>query len=82
MILVGELDDWSLAKKCRDMIAHRSGEGSPVSLEIFQGARHAFDAPEFKTAVEAYGHRVEYNPAAAEKSFSDVRAFLKQAFGG
>ncbi|MBZ9989944.1 dienelactone hydrolase family protein [Mesorhizobium sp. BH1-1-5] len=82
LILVGELDDWSLAKKCRDMMAKRSGKGSPVSLEVYQGARHAFDAPEFKAPVEAYGHRVEYDAAAAEKSFSDVRAFLKQAFGG
>ncbi|TIR46554.1 MAG: hydrolase, partial [Mesorhizobium sp.] len=29
-----------------------------------------------------YGHRVEYNAAAAEKSASDVHTFLKQAFSG
>jgi dienelactone hydrolase len=63
------------------MMAQRSGKGRPVQLEVYQGARHAFDAPEFKTAVEAYGHRVQYNATAAEKSFSDVRAFLKQALG-
>lgn len=59
---------------------NEAGLQSPVHLDVYQGARHAFDAPEFKTGVEAYGHRVEYN--AAEKSVSDVRAFLKQAFGG
>lgn len=52
-----------------------------MQLNVYEGARHAFDAEEFKTGVEAYGHRVEYNAAAADRSESDVHAFLKQAFG-
>jgi dienelactone hydrolase len=82
LILAGELDDFSPAKKCREMIARRSGKGSSVQLNVYEGARHAFDAPEFKVGIEAYGHRVEYNAAAADRSINDVRAFLKKAFSG
>lgn len=82
LILAGELDDFSPLKKCREMMTRRSGKGSPVQLDVYQGARHAFDAPEFKNGIEAYGHRVEYNAAAADRSISDVRAFLKEALGG
>jgi dienelactone hydrolase len=82
LILAGELDDFSPAKKCRDMMAQRSGRGSSVRLDVYQGARHAFDTPEFKTGIEAYGHRVEYNAAAADQSIRDSHAFLKEVFGG
>lgn len=82
LILIGELDDWTPARNCRDMMAERSGKGSAVQLEVFKGARHAFASPGFKAGAEEYGHRVEYNAAAAEQSIGDVRAFLKQAFSG
>ncbi|TRC81120.1 dienelactone hydrolase family protein [Mesorhizobium sp. WSM4307] len=82
LILAGELDDFSPAEKCREMMARRNGKGSPVLLNVYEGARHAFDAPEFKVGTEAYGHRVEYNAAAADRSINDVRAFLKKAFSG
>jgi dienelactone hydrolase len=82
LILAGELDDWSPAQKCREMLAQRSGKGSSVQLDVYPGARHAFDAPEFKTGIEAYGHRVEYNSVAADQSIRDSHAFLKEVFGG
>ncbi|PDQ22527.1 hydrolase [Mesorhizobium sanjuanii] len=81
LILAGELDDWSPAQKCRKMMTQRSGKGSPVQLDVYSGARHAFDTPEFKTGIEAYGHRLEYNAAAADQSISDVRVFLRRVFG-
>lgn len=81
LILIGELDDWSPAKKCREMMTQRSGRGSSVQLQVYPGARHAFDAPEFKNGIEAYGHRAQYNAAAADRSVSDVRIFLQQVFG-
>ena len=82
LILIGELDDWTPAKKCQEMMAERSGKGSAVQLEVFKGARHAFASPGFKAGTEEYGHRPEYDAAAADQSISDVRAFLKQAFSG
>jgi len=82
LILIGDLDDWTPAKKCQEMMAERSGKGSSVQLEVFKGARHAFASPGLKTGTEDYGHRVEYNAVAADQSVSDVRAFLKKAFSG
>jgi len=82
LILIGELDDWAPAQKCREMMAQRSGKGSAVKLNVYPGARHAFTAPGNKIGTEDYGHRVEYNAAAAEQSENDAHAFLKQAFGG
>ena len=81
LILIGELDDWTPAKKCQEMMAQRSGKGSAVQLDVFKGARHAFVSPGFKTGTEHYGHREEYNAAAADQSISDVRAFLRGVFG-
>ena len=46
-----------------------------------EDANHAFDAPEFKTGFEAYGHWIEYNGIAADQSVSDVHAFLRGVFG-
>jgi len=82
LILIGELDDWTPAQKCQAMVAEHGGKGSAVQLEVFKGARHAFASPGLKTGREEYGHRVEYNAAAADQSVSDVRAFLKKAFSG
>ncbi|MDX8540961.1 dienelactone hydrolase family protein [Mesorhizobium abyssinicae] len=82
LILIGELDDWTPAGKCREMMAERSGKGSVVQLDVFKGARHAFASAGLKAGAEEYGHRVEYNAAAADQAASDVRVFLKEAFGG
>jgi dienelactone hydrolase len=82
LILIGDLDDWTPAKKCQEMMAQRSGKGSAVQLEVFKGARHAFTSRGLKAGTEEYGHRMEYNAAATEQSEKDVRAFLKQAFSG
>lgn len=81
LVLVGDVDDWSPAEQCRKMMKQRSGEGSPVQLNVYKGAHHAFDAPEFKTGFEAYGHWIEYNAIAADQSVNDVHAFLRGAFG-
>lgn len=82
LVLIGELDDWTPAKKCQEMMAQRSGKGSAVQLDVFKGARHAFAAPGYKTGTEAYGHRMEYDAAAADQSIRDSQAFLKEVFGG
>lgn len=52
-----------------------------MQLNVYKDARHAFDSPEFKTGIEAYGHQAEYNAVAADQSVSDVRVFLQHVFG-
>ena len=38
LILIGELDDWTLARDCRAMIAKRSGIGAPARLVVVSPA--------------------------------------------
>lgn len=78
LILNGDVDDWSPVEHCRQRISHLSGKGPPIELDVYPGAYHAFDAPDVATPKIVFGHREEYNPAAAEQSFARVKAFLHQ----
>nr|WP_246754760.1 dienelactone hydrolase family protein [Rhizobium sp. RCAM05973] len=78
LILNGELDDWSLAERCRQRVGHLSGNGPPIELDVYPGAYHDFDVPEVTVAKRVFGHLEEYNASAAEKSFDSVHAFLQK----
>jgi dienelactone hydrolase len=90
LIMVGELDDWTPARECRNVIegidsygiARQKGEGVPIKLIVFPGAFHAFDAPTLKTPKELLGHHLEYNQAAADHSAAALREFLDATLGG
>src|SRR3979411_2060991 len=49
LILIGELDDWTPAGECRNMvdgrddwgISRRKGDGAPITLVVYPGAYHA-----------------------------------------
>lgn len=90
LILVGELDDWTPAQECRNVIegvdsygiARQKGEGVPIKLIVYPGAFHAFDAPTLKTPIELLGHHLEYNQTAADQSAADLREFLDATVGG
>jgi dienelactone hydrolase len=34
LILIGDKDDWTLASRCRNMMARRAGKGAPVALIV------------------------------------------------
>jgi dienelactone hydrolase len=78
LILNGKLDDWSPAERCQQRVAHLTGDGPPIQLNVYPGAYHDFDAPEFTVAKRAFGHLEEYNAAAAEKSIDSVHIFLQK----
>jgi dienelactone hydrolase len=78
LILNGELDDWSPAELCQQRVSHLSGKGPPIELDIYPGAYHDFDSPEFEVAKRTFGHREEYNAPAAEQSFNSVQTFLQK----
>ena len=90
LILVGELDDWTLAQECRNLadgrddygISRQKGEGIPVKLIVYPGAYHAFDAPDLKTPRKLLGHHLEYNQSAADQSAAALREFLDATIGG
>lgn len=82
VILIGELDEATPARACRDMMAGRSGEGAPLRLVVYPGAHHAFTSSRLRGKPETtYGYRNEYNEAAARAAWDEERAALRAAFG-
>jgi len=89
LILVGELDDWTLAKECRNMvdgrddwgISRQKDQGIPIKLIVYPGAYHGFDAPNLPPR-ELLGHHLEFNQAATVQSISALRQFLDLTIGG
>jgi dienelactone hydrolase len=89
LIMIGELDEWTSAEGCRrlaeggdDYGVARRREGAPIKLIVYPDAYHAFDSPALKAPKELFGHRLEYNQAAAEQSAVALRAFLDAVIGG
>lgn len=82
LILIGELDDWTRAVGCTRMMQSRTGAGSPVRLIVYPGAHHGFDVVPLQPGREMFGHRVEYNAAAAEQATEEVRRFLAEHSAG
>jgi dienelactone hydrolase len=89
LIMVGELDDWTPAQECRNIvegidgygIARQKGQGVPIKLIVYPGAFHAFDAPALKTPIDLLGHHLEYNQAAADQSAVALHEFLDATIG-
>ncbi|WP_454632288.1 dienelactone hydrolase family protein [Bradyrhizobium cenepequi] len=90
LILIGELDDWTLAKECRNLvegrddygISRQKGLGVPIEFIVYPGAYHAFDVPSLATPVQFLGHHLEFNQAARDQSVDAVRKFLYATVGG
>jgi dienelactone hydrolase len=86
LILIGELDDWTPAEECRNMVDGRDAwgisrqeRGAPVKLTVYPGAYHAFDAPGPKNPIE--GHHLEFNQSATDQSSEALREFLGATIG-
>jgi dienelactone hydrolase len=79
LILIGGADDWTLAARCESMKAV-GPTGHAVTLKVYPGATHAFDAegPDF----EVMGHVMKYHPAASRDAVARVRAFLATHLAG
>jgi dienelactone hydrolase len=82
LVLVGELDDWTPARFCRDMVERLAPNSAPVKLVIYPGAYHAFNAVSLKGHPRTYdGHRMEYNEAAANAANWEMKQFLAECLG-
>ena len=90
LVLIGELDDWTPAVECRNMvdgrddwgISRRKGEGVATRLVVYPGAYHAFDASSLRTPLQYFGHHLEFNQSATDQSIDAVREFLHATIGG
>ena len=62
LILIGELDDWTLAESCRNMvegrddwgISRQKSDGAPVRLIVYPGAYHAFDVTSLEKPIHVF----------------------------
>jgi dienelactone hydrolase len=87
LILIGEEDDWTPVGYCRDMM-RRSAEVEgqsidDITLQVYPGARHAFDSREALHRVvgtSPSGHLVGRHEAAAAQAEAEVKRFLAQHF--
>lgn len=89
LILIGELDDWTPAVECRNMvdgrddwgISRRKGDGMPVRLIVYPGAYHAFDVAALQKPMQYFGHHLEFNQSATDRSVDALREFLYATIG-
>jgi dienelactone hydrolase len=89
LILIGERDDWTLAKECRNMvdgrddwgISRQKGLGVPIRLIVYPDAYHAFDVPGLKTPVQFLGHHLEFDQSATDQSIEALHEFLGATIG-
>ncbi|MET3841033.1 dienelactone hydrolase family protein [Bradyrhizobium sp. OAE829] len=89
LILIGELDDWALARECRNVvegrddwgISRQKDKGVPIKLMVFPGAYHAFDAQRLTTPLLLKGHHLEFNQSATNQSTEALRDFLDTTIG-
>ena len=63
-------------------ISRQKGQGVPITLVVYPGAYHAFDAPGLKTPIQLLGHHLEFNQAATDRSIDAVQRFLDDTIGG
>jgi len=71
LILIGSADDWTPASRCID--------GAGVSLKVYPGATHAFDAPGPDRTY--FGHHLAYDAAAAADAIQRTHRFLSSRLG-
>jgi dienelactone hydrolase len=86
-ILVGELDDWTPAAPCMEIVERARAAGSPIAIKVYPGAHHSFDAPatpvRYRPEVKNHsrpdgdsGATVGTDPAARADAIVEVTSFL------
>jgi dienelactone hydrolase len=76
LILIGALDDWTMAGYCSDKTTAWMGDGLAVKQVVFPGAYHGFYYRDLQPGRRMFGHWLEYNGAAANDARLRMRQFL------
>ena len=74
LILVGAKDEVTPAADCAEL-AKRQAPGM-MRFEVYPGAAHAFDLPEFGAGTKVVGMLLAYDHSAASRSWTELRGFL------
>ena len=87
LILIGELDDWTPAKECRNLvegrddwgISRQKDKGVPIKIIVYPGAYHAFRrAAASRRPMKLQGHHLEFNQAATDQSVDALREISRR----
>lgn len=86
LILIGESDDWTLAKSCETLLERITPESVRPELRIYPGSHHAFDVigagaylPNVRNmnSHTGFGATVAWDSGALESAKEDVLRFLR-----
>ena len=80
LVLIGGADDWTLAARCQDWVAHVAKQGHTAQIDVYPGAMHGFDRA--GPAHLVAGHHLAPDPDAARAAEAAARAFLHAHLGG
>jgi dienelactone hydrolase len=76
LALAGDADTWGFpARTCMEFAAALRAD-QPITVKIYPGVVHSFEVPNPGQLTYSQGHPVQYNAAAAEDSYAQVKAFL------
>ena len=81
VVLIGELDEITPARQCREMMARRNGNGAALRLVVYPEAHHAFNSVRLRGKPEYFFGHLEYNEAADHAAHREMLAVLRDAFG-
>ena len=74
LIIVGELDTRPVAA-CRRLMARRTGAGRTMTLIVYPGVHHDFDAAHLPQGQRG-DYWIQYDAAATERAVQDILGFL------
>jgi dienelactone hydrolase len=82
LVLVGELDEVTPARRCQQMITAQTERGIRTRLAVYTGAYHWFNQRRAANKPEMYQrHWTEYSATADEAALRDISEFLRQHVG-
>ncbi len=78
LVLIGDKDDWTPAKRCVRMKSQSPPGAQPIELKVYPGVYHSFDG---QSPGEMYlGHWLQYDAKADEDARERVKEFLAKYF--
>ena len=86
-ILIGEVDDWTPAAPCQDLVERAVAAGGAADIVVYPGAYHDFDDPNMRVhtkhdvaTTDSHTATVGTNPAARADSIDRVTKIFHDAF--
>lgn len=78
LVLIGDKDDWTPAKRCVRMKSRSPPGAQPIELKVYPGVYHSFDGR--SPGYMYLGHWLQYDAKAYEDARERVKEFLAKYF--